>query len=109
MIMSCPKCGSSMVRNGKRVYSNSVVKQRYACKGCRKSEFANITIETISTVTLTSCVSLKAISKTWQSRKEHGSCQVVIPKKLAEKAGIQSAPVVIEETRDGLLIRRLEL
>jgi hypothetical protein len=51
----------------------------------------------------------KHVAKTYLSRKEHGSTLLAIPKLLALKTGIESSPVVIEETPDGLLIKRLEL
>lgn len=107
----CPKCGASMVKNGTRVASNSVIKQRWFCKGCHHSKLANITPELISGHDpLDSRMSLKEVTRTWLSRKDKGSCQLVVPKELAVKAGIyEPSQVIVEETDAGLLIRRLEL
>ena len=109
MMTSCPKCGASMVKNGRRAHSNSQIAQRWTCKSCHTSQFAKITPEFIGHVSLCSNMSLKEITKTWQSRKENGSCQLVIPKALARKAGIIDSQVIVEEDKGTIVIRRLDL
>jgi hypothetical protein len=51
---------------------------------------------------------MKEVTKTWLSG--NSSCTLVIPKPMAQKAGIyEPSRVVVEETAEGLLIRRLEI
>lgn len=95
-----------MVKNGTRVYSNEVVKQRWTCKGCHHSQLANITPINLNHDPRYSCVSLQGIAKTWVS---NGCIQMVIPKQLAEKMGLKASHVIIEETNGGLLIKKLEV
>ena len=50
----------------------------------------------------------KQISKTWLSGQK--SCTLVIPKQIAIKHGLDSpSNVIVEETSDGILIRKLKL
>lgn len=49
---------------------------------------------------------LSEVTKTWSS---NGSCQMVIPKDLALKHRLMNSNVVISETKDGLLLKKLEL
>jgi hypothetical protein len=44
------------------------------------------------------------IARTWTA---NGSCQLVIPKGLANKKGLFNSNVIIEDTADGLLLRKL--
>jgi bifunctional DNA-binding transcriptional regulator/antitoxin component of YhaV-PrlF toxin-antitoxin module len=49
---------------------------------------------------------MKEIGKTWISG--NSSCTLVIPKDMAQRAGIyQPSQVVISETKDGLLLKKL--
>ena len=48
------------------------------------------------------------ISKTWLSGQK--SCTLVIPKHIAAKYGLDSpSNVIVEETPEGILIRKLKL
>ena len=49
----------------------------------------------------------KQISKTWLSGQK--SCTLVIPKSIATKYGLDSpSNVIVEETSDGILIRKIK-
>lgn len=106
--MNCPSCGSAMVRNGTRAYSDGVIKQRWTCKKCHHNDFMSVTPEDFNHGARYSCVSLKEVAKTWLA---NGSIQLVIPKQLAAKAGFDRPEnVIVEEVEHGILrIRRLEV
>ena len=62
-----------------------------------------------------------ADSRTWNKRTDakritntyisgHNSCTLVIPKSIATECGLDSpSHVVVERTKDGILIRKLEI
>jgi AbrB family looped-hinge helix DNA binding protein len=50
----------------------------------------------------------KEITKTWLTGQ--CSCTLIIPKEIAKKFNLdEPAHVIVEETKDGILIRRLEI
>jgi hypothetical protein len=47
---------------------------------------------------------------TGNTEGHHGSCTVIIAKRIAKKYGIdEPSPIVVEGTEKGILIRRIEL
>jgi hypothetical protein len=53
-------------------------------------------------------IKLKDVGHTWLSG--NSSCTLVVPKAIAQQGGIyEPGRIVIENVKDGILIRRLEL
>lgn len=108
----CKHCGGELQRNGTKVLSNGVRRQRLTCKQCRRSDVTTIAPSSINNDSLQSRMSLKEVAKTWRTGPHQGSCQMVIPKSLAQKVGIyEPSQVVIEaiENDSALVIRKLEI
>jgi hypothetical protein len=51
-------------------------------------------------------ITMSEIAKTWTA---NGSCLLCVPKGMANKFNILDSNVVLEDTKNGILIRRLEL
>lgn len=111
-MVKCKHCGSTnVIKNGTRVASNSIIKQRLICKDCGHGDIVNITPGLICLDdSLYSRMSPFEVGKVWLSRPENGSAQIVLPKALANKHGLYgNTRVIIEDTANGLLIRKLEV
>lgn len=93
-------CGRMMVKNGTRAGG----KQRYTCRPCHTSIIVSITP---NYNTLESLDSRMDVASVWKS---NGSYQMVIPKKIAAKAGLdQPCMVAVESVDNGILIKKLEV
>lgn len=111
----CPYCGSNNVKkNGTKLCSNSVTKQRYFCKDCKHSFFHTSTPIVIDYCTSTHYRMTEqqapSIATVYMTGAKKSSCTVVVPQALAKKHNLEAgAKVVFKESDKGLLLSRLDI
>lgn len=106
--MECQACGSSNVKkNGTKLLSGSIRKQRYLCNDCGKTSFYNSAPVIIEQSFSSHNEVPDPKSTVFFTGRNRASATIVIPQALVKKHAISAGDkLTFKEARDGILISK---